>query len=108
MIGSKIEEFEAGKFVRMLEVDRDFTLAKCRDYFLSLLEFYSYIFTIDIVPHKEYHNTLKTFSKPRSQDQVIEILSCLNVAEKALQKKIAYFLRRRRERFAYRSNKSAT
>ncbi|VUZ48044.1 unnamed protein product [Hymenolepis diminuta] len=92
-IDKKIAESKDEKVKKMFEEDRDSTLVKNRDQFLSIIEFFSYLYAIGIVPVKTYQDAIKTFSKPKSQDEVTELIACLKIAGELLEKKALSFFK---------------
>ncbi|KAM3180082.1 hypothetical protein ACTXT7_017000 [Hymenolepis weldensis] len=92
-IDKKIAESKDEKVKKMFEEDRDSTLVKNRDQFLSIIEFFSYLYAIGIVPFKTYQDAIKTFSKPKSQDEITELIACLKIAGELLEKKAFNFLK---------------
>ncbi|VDO15173.1 unnamed protein product [Rodentolepis nana] len=91
-IDKKIAESKDDKVKKMFEEDRESTLVKSRDQFLSIVEFFSYLGAVEVVPFKTYQDALKNFLKPKSQDEVTELIACLKISGEWLEKKnISFF-----------------
>nr|CDS25986.1 mif4g type,initiation factor eif gamma ma3,Armadillo type fold [Hymenolepis microstoma] len=92
-IDKKIAESKDDKVKKMFEEDRESTLVKSRDQFLSIVEFYSYLSAIEVVPFRTYLDAIRNFSKPKSQDEVTELIACLKITGELLEKKNNSFLK---------------
>lgn len=82
-----MEDSDDDKVKSSIKEFHDSTISKKWDHFLCILEFYSHLFIVGIVSPKNYRKTLAAFIKPKSQNEVQELLSCLKVSGGVLAKK---------------------
>ncbi|KAM7542192.1 hypothetical protein Aperf_G00000003608 [Anoplocephala perfoliata] len=92
LIDAKISQSKDEKVKTMLEEDRASTIAGKREYFFRVIEFYSYLFVLDLVPTQNFCDAVKSFSNPKSQDEILALIKCLQIAGQSLEIKRPNFL----------------
>lgn len=86
-IDEKIRETNDEKVKKMLEEDRETVITKKREAFFGIMRFFSYLYLQDVIPTKVFTDALKPFAKPKSQDDVLALLTCLSICGETLDKK---------------------
>ncbi|KAL5970076.1 Eukaryotic translation initiation factor 4 gamma 1 [Taenia solium] len=86
-IDEKIRETNDEKVKKMLEEDRETVITKKREAFFGIMRFFSFLYLQDIIPAKVFTDALKPFAKPKSQDDVLALLTCLSICGEAMDKK---------------------
>ncbi|VDM30867.1 unnamed protein product [Hydatigera taeniaeformis] len=86
-IDEKIRETNDEKVKKMLEEDRETVITKKREAFFGILRFFSFLYLQDVISSKMFTDALKPFAKPKSQDDVLALLTCLNICGETLDKK---------------------
>ncbi|BHF68727.1 hypothetical protein SprV_0301176600 [Sparganum proliferum] len=92
-IDSKIADTTDEKVKKMLEEDRETAISKKRDAYLGIIQFFSHLFVYKLIPEKSAAESLKSFAKPKSQDDVLALLTCLNTCGPLLESKNPYLLK---------------
>ncbi|KAM7542413.1 hypothetical protein Aperf_G00000003566 [Anoplocephala perfoliata] len=87
LIDAKITQSNDEKVKRMFEEDRESTIAGKRENFFGVIEFFSYLFVEDFVLLNNFCDAVRTFSKPKSQDEVLALVKCLRIAGRTLETK---------------------
>ncbi|KAM7542798.1 hypothetical protein Aperf_G00000003580 [Anoplocephala perfoliata] len=87
LIDAKITQSNDEKVERMFEEDRESFIAGMRENFFGVIEFFSYLFVHDLVLPNNFCDAVKTFSKPKSQDEVLALVKCLRIAGRTLETK---------------------
>ncbi|KAM7542125.1 hypothetical protein Aperf_G00000003652 [Anoplocephala perfoliata] len=87
LIDAKIVQSSDEKVKKMFEEDRESTIAGKREYFFGVIEFCSHLFVHDLLPAKKFCNAIKSFSEPKSQDEVLALVKCLRIAGQTLESK---------------------
>ncbi|KAM7542011.1 hypothetical protein Aperf_G00000003594 [Anoplocephala perfoliata] len=87
LIDAKITQSNDEKVKRMFEEDRESIIAGKRENFFGVIEFFSYLFVHDLVLPNNFCDAVKTFSKPKSQDEVLALVKCLRIAGRTLETK---------------------
>ncbi|KAL5107997.1 hypothetical protein TcWFU_007581 [Taenia crassiceps] len=86
-IDEKIRETNDEKVKKMLEEDRETVITKKREAFFGIMRFFSFLYLQDVIPVKVFTEALKPFAKPKSQDDVLALLTCLSICGEAMDKK---------------------
>ncbi|CDS39328.1 initiation factor eif gamma [Echinococcus multilocularis] len=78
-IDEKIRETNDEKVKKMLEEDRETVITKKREAFFGIMRFFSFLYLHDVIPPKVFTDALRPFAKPKSQDDVLALLTCLDI-----------------------------
>ncbi|KAL7054442.1 hypothetical protein AAHC03_026048 [Spirometra sp. Aus1] len=92
-IDAKIADTTDEKVKKMLEEDRETAISKKRDAYLGIIQFFSHLFVYKLIPEKSAAESLKSFAKPKNQDEVLALLTCLNTCGPLLESRLQNLLK---------------
>ncbi|VDD74224.1 unnamed protein product [Mesocestoides corti] len=78
-IDEKIKGTNDEKVKKMLEEDRETAVSKKRDAFFGIMQFFSYLYVNKVISPKSVSDSLKSLVKPKSQDDVLALVTCLTI-----------------------------
>ena len=91
-INEKIESCSDEKVKKVLEEDRESHITKKREAYFGVIQFFSHLFVQKVIPNKSFAESLKPFVKPKNQDDVLALLTCLTISGPMLDERKANFI----------------
>lgn len=71
----------------MLEEDRETSISKKREAFMGIMQFFSHLYINKIIPERSVTDALKPYSRPKTQDETLALLACLNTCGQVMEQR---------------------
>ncbi len=71
----------------MLEEDRETAISKKREAFLGIMQFFSQLYINKQITDKSLCESLRPYSRPKTQDDILALLTCLNTCGQMMDQK---------------------